>query len=213
MALKLSSLQWRLISAAVLIPVVVLIIWSGRYVFGAFLGVFAGLALYELWTMVRSGRFAYVGFLLGGLYVALSFLLCYQIRENYGVLPMLLFFFSIWGSDTGAYVFGKIIGGPKMAGEISPNKTWAGYAGALIVPAIMVMLVGFNFDIPHLLAGLALGATGQAGDLLVSWLKRSVSVKDTGQLIPGHGGVLDRVDSLMLAAPVYIALLQAGFIL
>ena len=127
----------------------------------------------------------------------------------------------VWGSDSGAYFVGKAIGGAKLAKSISPNKTWAGFIGALVMPALIGViglfilrgLDGFIGEQAFKIAfiGILIGVAGQTGDLLVSALKRKAGVKDTGQLIPGHGGLLDRVDSLMLAAPVYLLLMMTIF--
>ena len=202
-----SSLKRRVLSALILIPAVVLVVIWGGYVFGAVLGVAAGLALAEIWQMAKRMQGRWLVMALGVLYVAVSFLLCYRMRLVFGAELTVLFFAVMWLSDTGAYFFGKFIGGAKMVGAMSPNKTWSGYAGAMIVPALV--LWPFMMDQPAmaLLGGMALGATGQAGDLVMSLLKRQAQVKDSGALIPGHGGLLDRIDSLMPAVPVYMALL------
>jgi len=125
---------------------------------------------------------------------------------------------SIWASDSGAYFAGRAIGGPKMAPSISPNKTWAGLIGGLVSSTIVLVVYalwfgpwvsqfGIDLTIPHgaTVAQLAaLGAfltiSGQAGDLLESYYKRKAGVKDSGTLIPGHGGLLDRIDGLLIAA-------------
>ena len=132
----------------------------------------------------------------------------------------------VWASDIGAYFFGKTFGGPKMAERISPNKTWAGMVGAMVVPALVLMIWPFLFkagwgwdvmrgeEIVHvypnvfssLIVGLGVGMAGQCGDLLISLFKRQAEVKDSGSLIPGHGGLLDRIDAMMLTAPLFLLL-------
>jgi phosphatidate cytidylyltransferase len=113
----------------------------------------------------------------------------------------------VWGSDIGAYAAGRIFGGPKLAKRLSPNKTWAGVVGGVVVAGLAGSAVGWAMDgatgflIP---AGLSLAA--QAGDLAESVAKRHFGVKDSGNLIPGHGGLLDRLDSLLAAALVLGAL-------
>jgi phosphatidate cytidylyltransferase len=112
-------------------------------------------------------------------------------------------FLVVWAADTGAYVFGKLIGGPKLAPELSPNKTWAGFFGGILAAAVtegvFTFLIGgavgaaMGFG-----AGLSLVAHG--GDLFESAVKRHFHIKDSGGLIPGHGGVLDRIDSTLAAA-------------
>lgn len=124
--------------------------------------------------------------------------------EAYGAIAVLFLFAVAWATDTASYAAGRLIGGPKLAPRISPRKTWSGFIIGALVPA----LVGFTF-------GLALGGTEafrlavvsvalalacQAGDLCESAVKRRFGAKDMSQLIPGHGGLLDRIDGLLAAA-------------
>jgi len=112
----------------------------------------------------------------------------------------------VWASDIGGYVFGRSIRGPRLAPVLSPNKTWAGFFGAVLCAG----LAGFAasgpvaVDSPVRLAAVsaALGAAAQMGDLAESWVKRHFGVKDAGALIPGHGGLLDRVDALLVVVTV-----------
>jgi phosphatidate cytidylyltransferase len=119
----------------------------------------------------------------------------------------------VWAVDIGAYVAGRLIGGPRLAPGVSPNKTWAGLAGGVgLAAATSAGFAGANGH-SHLLSPAALGAllgcTAQAGDLAESWVKRRFGVKDTSGLIPGHGGLLDRVDGLLIVALV-VALISAA---
>jgi phosphatidate cytidylyltransferase len=112
----------------------------------------------------------------------------------------------VWGSDIGAYMVGRLVGGPRLAPAISPGKTWSGSVGGLVSAALAGLAVaaclsnGFS---PSHVIGLAivLGIISQAGDLLESALKRHFGVKDSGRIIPGHGGLLDRIDALLAVAP------------
>lgn len=118
---------------------------------------------------------------------------------------VVLLFATVWATDTGALFSGNLIGGPKLAPVLSPNKTWAGFFGGLFCAAatggIILALIHGNF-----LRGIVFGAcaalVAHMGDLFESWVKRRVGRKNSGSLIPGHGGVLDRIDSIILAAPV-----------
>lgn len=204
------SFNRRLLSAIILIPAIVAIIALGTYPFGALLGVMGGLALREFWVLAKRSQVRWALIIAGGAYILFGAFLLYHLRETYSVWHSFLFFFLMWGSDSAAYFAGKMIGGAKMTPVLSPNKTWAGYGGALLAPVILLAIVGLRIDWIVLFGGLALGIAGQAGDLLISWLKRDVKVKDTGSLIPGHGGVLDRIDSLLPALPVYLALIKLG---
>jgi phosphatidate cytidylyltransferase len=117
-----------------------------------------------------------------------------------------------WATDIFAYFAGRSIGGPKLAPRISPNKTWAGLAGGVVGAEIMGALVAYAFDLgtPFLELGGLMGIIAQGGDLYESWLKRRAGVKDSGTLLPGHGGALDRLDGLLPVAVVTLGLLMAG---
>jgi len=206
------KIQIRALSAFLIAPVVLGIIWYGHVAFAALLGIALGLSLSELWQMSKHMQSRWAAFLSVGLYIAFGVFMCFHLRHIYGFYATYLFFFAMWGSDVGAYFSGKFIGGAKMSPGISPNKTWAGYWGALITPAIVLMLGLWSFDYMLIVAGIVLGVAGQAGDLFVSWLKRDARVKDTGNIIPGHGGLLDRIDSLIPAIFVFLALIKAGFL-
>ena len=110
-------------------------------------------------------------------------------------------------NDVAAFVSGKLFGGRKLRVEVSPNKTWGGAFGALGISMILPWLLWFSF--PHfgplqlVLTGLIIGIGGQLGDLVISVIKRDLGVKDMGVLIPGHGGVLDRIDSLIFTGPLF----------
>jgi phosphatidate cytidylyltransferase len=124
---------------------------------------------------------------------------------------VLFLFVVVWASDIGAYAAGRAIGGAKLAPAISPNKTWAGALGGLIsavaagLAAAYVMdgrvTAGLEGEVWTALVAAVLGLFTQAGDLFESWMKRRFHVKDTSSLIPGHGGLLDRVDGVLAAAP------------
>lgn len=114
-----------------------------------------------------------------------------------------------WATDIGAYAAGRTIGGPKLAPRISPNKTWAGLAGGVMAAALCGWLVAsldiFALGAPFLWLGGPMAIAAQLGDLYESWEKRRAGVKDSGALLPGHGGVLDRVDGLLPVAVLTLA--------
>jgi phosphatidate cytidylyltransferase len=123
---------------------------------------------------------------------------------DYGLIALLWLFGVVWSADTMAYFSGRLIGGPKLAPKISPNKTWAGFfggiAGAAVAGFVVVRLVDLGSEIAVI--GLSAGAAvvAQAGDLQESWAKRYLGIKDSGRLLPGHGGVWDRLDALIVVA-------------
>lgn len=152
---------------------------------------------------------------LGGLYVALPAFTVVWLREHGGLATLLWILIIVWVTDTGAYAAGKNIGGPKLAPRISPKKTWAGLIGGAAAAMIAGGLIAFAVNPSAVLAlillsgGLAI--VEQISDLTESYVKRRFGVKDSGHIIPGHGGVLDRVDGLVLTAPaVAVATVLAG---
>ena len=145
-------------------------------------------------------------------YIGLPCLAMIWLRAAHdaGALLVIWLVLVIWATDSGAYFAGKTIGGPRLAPRVSPNKTWAGLIGG-VAAAALVALVGKLLLPGHplwplLLAGGLIAALSQAGDLFESFAKRHFGVKDSGRLIPGHGGLLDRVDGLMVGAVVLAGL-------
>ncbi len=151
-------------------------------------------------------------------YIALPGVALVMIRHSpeLGLTAVLWLFAVVWSADTMAYVFGRLIGGPKLAPAISPNKTWAGLAGAVsggvVASVVAAVIAGLSSVAILALIGAVLAVLEQAGDLFESAVKRRFGFKDSGKIIPGHGGVLDRVDGLMFAAVAAAAIgyLHAG---
>lgn len=178
--------------------------------------------------MVRAAPRMIVFWIIGYVYFSVSFFSFWLLRQANGGDPVLILalVIGIWAGDSGAYLSGRLIGGPKLAPKTSPKKTWAGFFGSMIFCAaglgsamslsllfhtedsVDYHLAQFSVWGRIILIGLVLGAVGQAGDLLMSRFKRRAGLKDSGHLIPGHGGLLDRIDSLLLAAPVFVFILS-----
>ena len=203
---------------------------SPRSLPGAMLLAWPGISLLAgIETDFLAGlRVLLVGFLLGpwrGAGVVLvgigGFALIWlRCMTGAGAASLLFVVLAVWASDSTAYLAGRALGGPKLAPRISPGKTWSGavggLSGAMIAGAVVASLTTPSGDpglVARLLRGLLfgglIGIAAQAGDLGESALKRRYGVKDSGRLIPGHGGLLDRLDGLMTAAPV-AALLSLG---
>lgn len=227
--MALSSLQVRSISAICLAPVVLGLIYAGGVWFQAFTGFILVRALYEWVRMAGLSPRRLLLMPSGFAYIALTMGCVYLIRMtgDYGLYHFLGMVFTVWAADIGAYFTGKLIGGAKLAPRISPNKTMAGLFGSVFWGGGCLVLWSYfvatylkadsSFDFSMIIAavgcGMIVGFVGQFGDLLISAMKRHVKVKDTGQLIPGHGGILDRIDAMLLAAPVYlICSFYLGFI-
>lgn len=142
---------------------------------------------------------------LGALYAGLPALALVWLNRGdaMGFLAVLFLLLVVWASDTGAYFAGRLIGGPKLMPRISPNKTWSGFAGAIVAGALVGLVFALarsGLSLGHMvIAGAVLAAVSQAGDLLESALKREYGVKDASTLIPGHGGFMDRIDGLAAA--------------
>ena len=214
-----ANLRIRILSGLVLAPLSCALILKGGWFFAAFL--VAGLvpALYEMLKLMEDTPYQNRMMLAGVFYITVTFGSYAFLRFGFeqGAWLALCTIICVWASDIGAYFTGKKMGGPKLAPRISPNKTWWGFAGALFFSGIAAMvLVAMGPPLEQYLPtdmglkprhvwwvfvlGCAMGAVGQAGDLLISALKRRKGTKDAGQLIPGHGGILDRIDSLMLVS-------------
>lgn len=199
--------------------------WAVMAFVAVFLALVAG-------YMHRKGKVNSVWLLIAmPLYVGLPFISMLWLRMESGGHGLALFLFlllAVWATDIGAYAAGRTIGGPKLAPRISPKKTWAGLIGGMISAATLGGLFGaaqggdwlpdwlvpaasvgvpHDVTLPAVLTYAGIGAliavAGQAGDLFESHLKRRVNVKDSSNLIPGHGGVLDRIDGLLFAAPLF----------
>ncbi len=166
-------------------------------------------ALLALSMAAGHRHFVLVG--LGIPYVGIPLALMIWLREqpDTGFAVVTWLFLVVWATDIGGYFAGKSIGGPKLAPRISPKKTWAGLAGAAVAAAGVGALVAWYFtgyvSVPALSLAAILGGllaiVAQLGDLMESALKRRFNAKDSGALIPGHGGILDRIDGLLAAAP------------
>jgi phosphatidate cytidylyltransferase len=198
-----SGLLPRIISALVLIPPVILAIYAGYPYFDIMIGIGVLILCWEWYTMCGPKP----AWLLAGLvYIgAPSYALIY-IRSDIelGYETVLWVFVLVWATDILAYAAGRTFGGPKLAPAISPNKTWSGLLGGMSGAAVAGIITALAFDhssvIPLALISAGLGAFSQGGDLLESWVKRKFGKKDSGSLIPGHGGLFDRVDGLLAAS-------------
>jgi phosphatidate cytidylyltransferase len=143
----------------------------------------------------------------GAIYIGVPAVCLLALRVDVPLGAWVVFglFLTIWTADTGAFICGRILGGPKFVPVLSPNKTWSGIVGGIVLPAAALFLYVMYLGGSGWRAGLfgaALAAAGHMGDLFESWLKRRVGRKNSGSLIPGHGGVLDRIDSTLFVAPL-----------
>ncbi|HLT79311.1 MAG TPA: phosphatidate cytidylyltransferase [Ferrovibrio sp.] len=153
-------------------------------------------------------RHRFVWHAAGFIYIGLPCIVLLWLREipDHGLLVVFWLLVVVWATDIGAYAAGRTIGGPKLIPAISPNKTWAGLFGGMLSAGIaggLLALIDPRLpSLPLAVFGALLAVVAQAGDFTESAVKRRFGVKDSSHLIPGHGGVLDRVDGLLFAAPV-----------
>ena len=146
-------------------------------------------------------------------YVTFPFIVLVLLGEKFGdysFQPILAVFIILWCSDTGAYLFGRFLGKHKLLPKVSPKKTWEGFIGGILMgllAAFILSLLDWHFGkLPWYYLALLVSILGALGDLFQSQLKRLKGVKDSGNIMPGHGGVLDRFDGLLFSVPVIFAL-------
>ena len=200
----LKEFEKRILSSLILIPVAIFFILKGTFFFNFFLIICLSITLYE-WQMMSKKK-PYNIF--GHIFLLLSFYSAYLIRNEdekslYIFLGVLLVCIS---TDIGGYIFGKILKGPKLT-KISPKKTYSGVFGgylfSIIVTNFFIDYVDLNFHIEEFVIVIVISTISQIGDITVSYFKRLSKLKNTGKLIPGHGGILDRIDGMIFAFPFF----------
>jgi phosphatidate cytidylyltransferase len=193
-------------------PLAALIMFAGRIVFIVSVAAVALMGLREFARASdrRRGRWKCAAVFAGLIGVTISLGHLARSPNAYGYLCFVLFATEV--NDVAAFTFGRVFGRHPMAPAISPRKTWEGSLGAFLLALILPWLLRFSFPFfgPRdlLLSGLIVGLGGQLGDLVFSSFKREFGVKDWGTAIPGHGGVLDRIDSLIFVAPLFMQLTE-----
>ena len=205
----MSDLLLRTLTGLVLIAVALMAAVAGGYVFAVFAAA-AATAMYYEWTRIVRGWGP--GWEVAGFFYALVpalALLWIRDRSEHTLLLLLWVFIVTWSTDIGAYFAGRAFGKRKLAPSISPNKTVAGLVGGAIAAAILGGTWAWfaGLKAPLLVLAPLFACAAQAGDLFESWMKRRAGVKDSGSWLPGHGGVLDRLDGLVPVA-VLTALAQ-----
>ena len=211
-----SDLWVRLASAIILFAIAGAALWFGGIAFGLLLLVGGALVLVEWFQLVKAmtlgGGAKTALHILGPILVLGAVAGLWFIRDRLGVTAALWVFGMVWATDIGAYFAGRAFGGARLAPKISPSKTWSGLFGGMVAALIASATIGDRAGIVGvpLWIGLFMGLLAQLGDLAQSWMKRRAGVKDSGKLIPGHGGLFDRVDGVLPVAPLLGALAFAG---
>lgn len=201
----------RVISAVVLAPLVMGAVLAGEVAFYTLVLLTAVLMMREWDALIQhrmSPRWGWIGVA----YVTATCLSFIVLRESSlgGSIPLIIYLLAVvWATDIGAYFAGRAVGGPKLAPLISPKKTWAGLFGGILSAVTVGGILSVFFPFPPQLTYAALlsaslAVVAQMGDLFESWMKREAGMKDSSNLIPGHGGILDRVDGLTFTAPLLV---------
>lgn len=223
-----ADLPKRLATAVVMLVVAGTALWLGDMAWTVFV-LIIGIGVWFEWSGLvlqfkPPGQARTVWRAAGAVYCGMGSAILIQVRqEAAGAALVLLIVGAVVGTDVGAYFMGRTLGGPKIAPRISPSKTWAGLLGGVLGASFVVWLVLANADsilaaapdaqltavqtaanpMAILGMGLAIAVVAQAGDFFESWMKRSADVKDSGKLLPGHGGLYDRVDGLLAVLVVF----------
>ncbi len=216
------ELQKRIFSSIVLIPIAIFFIFQGSVFFSFFLSIIFLACTYEWIKMNKKNIIKIIGII----YLFVAFYFAYLLREKFSIGIFILILIICIFSDLGGYVFGKTFRGPKLI-KISPKKTYAGAVGSFILSLISAIIYTTStqigvaayinlsiwtdnnlvLDNMFFLFILFISFINQTGDLIVSYFKRKARVKNTGSLLPGHGGFLDRIDGIIFAIPIsYIML-------
>ena len=199
------ELQKRILSSLILIPLSFFFIIQGHILFIFFLSIVFLVSSYE-W-IIMSKKSLLLKFL-GIIFLFFSFYTAFYFRENENYKDFLFIITICIFTDIGGYSFGKMFKGPKLT-KISPNKTYAGVFGSFLLPLI-VGLVVYEYEytdqisdkgLYFLIIILFISFISQIGDLIISYFKRNAKLKDTGRILPGHGGLLDRIDGLIFVFP------------
>ncbi len=216
-----APLATRTLSAVVLAPPVLAMVYLGTPLFEILVATVAAIMAWEWQRLCAAGcadrsRSHYALWLVvGALWIGVPCLIMIGLRADpaVGRVTVLWLLAVVWAADIGAYAAGRTIGGPRLAPAVSPNKTWAGFFGGVACAAAagagMAGVLGREVLVPLAAFSAFVGMVAQGGDLAESWVKRRFGVKDSGSIIPGHGGLLDRMDGVLAAV---IAVGVAGYL-
>ena len=206
----MNNLTKRIFSSFILIPLALYFIISGTYMLIFFTSICFFVSCYEWHMMTKKKAYRFYGFL----FLIFSFYTFYELS-----LGLSLVFFIILiciSTDIGGYVFGKMFKGPKLT-KISPKKTYAGMIGGYFLSLICLTIISnyinyTNIPIQFFILTLIISTVSQIGDITISYFKRLSKIKDTGKIIPGHGGLLDRIDGMIFTFPVVYLINLTGYL-
>ena len=213
-----NNLSKRILSSILLLPLALFFIIKGSFFFNFFICVCFLFTSYEWYMMTKKKNYHIIGYL----FLIFSFFCAYLLRNldsDEGGLLFLLVIVVCVSSDIGGFVFGKIFKGPKLT-KISPNKTYSGMVGGFLLSIISINFYIYyankylnkyaEFTFEAFLMVILISSISQFGDIIISYFKRLSKIKDTGKIIPGHGGILDRIDGMIFAIPFTYLILISG---
>ena len=212
-----NELNKRIISSLILIPIVLFVIIKGSFLFNFFIIICFVITTYEWLKMSKQN----IQKIFGLFFIIISFYSIFKIRNDFDqdYFHILLIAIICVSTDLGGYIFGKLLKGPKLT-KLSPNKTYAGVFGSFLLAIIITNLfIGltfdkFNFKFTEVtfIFVLIISLVSQIGDIIISYFKRLSKIKDSGNIIPGHGGILDRIDGMIFSYPFsYLVFLNWNF--
>ena len=202
------ELQKRIISSVILLPLALYFIFAGSLYLIFFTMICFFVSIYEWNKMVKKIELKFFG----TLFLVCSFYTFYEISIDYFWVFVLLVCVS---TDIGGYVFGKLFKGPKIT-TISPNKTYSGMIGGYVISLIFLSFfmnwIDYTVNMEWFIVTILISTVSQIGDITISYFKRLSNVKDTGKIIPGHGGLLERIDGMIFAFPIFYLINLTGYL-
>ena len=210
------ELKKRVLSSIILLPIILYFIIKGSFLFNFFILICFFISVFEWHTMTKQ----FLHKILGLMFLFISFYTIYKIRNDflYDYYYFLLITLVCISTDIGGYIFGNIFKGPKLT-KISPKKTYSGMLGGYLLSIIFINFFlnsSFNnakieLTVDTFVLIILISTVSQIGDLIVSYFKRLSNIKDTGKIIPGHGGLLDRIDGMIFAFPFSYLIFSNGY--
>ena len=203
------ELKKRILSSIILLPLELFFIFAGSFYLIFFTLICFFVSIYEWNNMIKKIELKFFG----SLFLIFSFYTFYKISDSHLLIFVLLVCAS---TDIGGYIFGKFFKGPKLI-RISPNKTYSGMIGGYILSltSLFYFLNWINYDVTIIwsIVTILISSVSQVGDIIVSYFKRLSKIKDTGKIIPGHGGLLDRIDGMIFAFPIFYLIEKTGYLI
>ena len=200
------ELKKRILSSIILLPLALFFVFAGSFYLIFFTLICLFVSIYEWNNMVKKIELKFCG----SLFLIFSFYTFYEISDSYLLIFVLLVCAS---ADIGGYTFGKLFKGPKLI-RISPNKTYSGMIGGYLLSVIFLSFfmnwINQTVNLEWFIVTILISTVSQIGDIVISYFKRLSKVKDTGKIIPGHGGLLDRIDGMIFAFPIFYLIKLIG---